>query len=292
MAGIGANNARVISELRESMMTEIRRAVNESLTELVNGKSHELKTMGLKADKVLFDSFSREIESSVSIAADELTQRLERVLSAKLDAIRGATSRASGHNAAVNEKLRILQAKITQLESAASSMDSGSRSSAAANPYAEIEQRAAALDWDGAWHRAVEVYNGVDFMLHLMGSSTPEEFFSANPVHDPLLALQITINAARELLQSDKSLGVKLEIISELILGLTNPNRMSLSHQFAQLRDLTHQLSTKIQSSRLKEIQKIILATERLITPPVSIESTPLPPVHRYSAGSPAPMYP
>ena len=284
---------KLITDLRSSMVDEIRRMVNDSLKDVLAGKSHELKAMSVKTDKVLFDTFSREVETTVGSAADELTQRLERVLSTKIEALRSAASRANNHAAVVSEKLRVLQSKISQLESIASATDSLPRGVApSSNPYADIEERAGAQDWDGAWRRAVEVYNGVDFMLHLMGSSTPEEFFAVNPIPDPLLALQICINAAREVLQSDKSVGVKLEIISELILSLTNPSRLNLSHQFAQLRDLIQQVSTKIQSSRLREIQKIILATERLITPPVSIESTPLPPVHRYSTGSPPPMYP
>jgi hypothetical protein len=282
---MSARNDDLIIDSSAESRERIRSIISRSLDEAFLPKIHELKSAQLKVDKVLYGTITRDLEASLIPAADSLMQRIERIMSEKI-----ATLESQGSPSYLKEKIESLKARLEQLENAVSTTSASTNQIAShVNPYVEIEQRVAASDWISAWRKAVEVYNGIDFMIHLMGSSTPEEFFSANPIDEPLLVLQICINTGKEILQSDRSIGVKIEIINELILSLNNPGRLNLSHQFAQLREVIQQVTLKAQSPRLREVQKIILATERLMTPPVSIESTPMP--SRYATISPAPMY-
>lgn len=274
-------------DFRDELKQEIEHLIGSSMKDILQSRGLELRSLPLKTERVVYDVLAREIEGSLIPAVDTLVQKLDHRLLENI-----SQSGFDKSHSALVEKLRVLKGRLEQLESAANTVSAAPIHSVVSNPYADIEQRVSVGDWAGAWRRAVDVFNGVDFMIHLMGSSTPEEFFATNIIEDPLLSLQICINTAKEVIQSDRSHGIKLEIISELILSLTNPGRLNIAHQFALLKDLMHQVGTKLQSSRVREIQKIILATERLMTPPISIESTPMPTMHRFAPISPAPMYP
>lgn len=248
------------------------------------------KPSNIRVDKVFLDAVSREMESVVIPMADDLAVRTDRLVADKLSQLTVNLAAARSREARdIEDRMRVLEAKLATLESIPASPAPIQATSS--NPYADIEHLAKGRNWDAAWRRAVEVYNGIDFMVHLMAGASAEDFFSENPVLDPLLSLQICINACQEMSQSDKSVSEKLDIVSELILGLTNPSRINLSHQFLRLKQLVDGLVATSQSSRVREIQKIILATERLLTPPISVAGTPAPPV-RYPAVSPSPMYP
>ena len=116
MSVVDLGSEKMIADLRESMEAEIRNAINDALKDVLSGKTFEMKTIPLMTDKVLFDAFSREVETTVSATADNLAQRLDRVLSDKLESLRAAVNRSNNHSSQVAEKLRILQSKIAQLE--------------------------------------------------------------------------------------------------------------------------------------------------------------------------------
>ena len=273
----------LLTSLRERIRGEIDSVLANNMKNLGSQKIQESKSLMPKVEKLIYETTLREIESSLVVIADELAQKTDRTVSERVRKLESEMSSAQV-NEALLDKLQILESKLSMLEVAV--MNRPSIQEAPANPYVEIEHRARGDDWDGAWRLAVEVYNGVDFMVHLMGTSSPEDFFSKNPVIDPLLALQISINSCKEIMESDKSVPAKLEIISELVLSLTNPQRIDLAHPFAQLKDLIQHVSHKLQSPRAREIQKIIVATERLLTPPVSIQSTPMPTGARFSSNN------
>jgi hypothetical protein len=278
--------SEILSSMQTNLDSELKRAINLSFKDAVASYSSGLKLSSTR------DAFSRDIESAVIPCCEGLVQRFERLIADKMHLLHAESTKMVEASVDISAKLRTLRSTVDQLErSAQLAQLSSPHVIEDVNPYVDIERKVEAKDWDAAWRRAVEVYNGVDFMLHLMGNKSPEDFFASNPITDPLLALQVCINASKEIVQSQKSFGLKLDIISELVLGLTNPNRLNLSHLFVQLRDVLQQLATTTQTPRVREIQKIVVATERLITPPVSMESTPLPPVHRYIAGTPPPIY-
>jgi hypothetical protein len=259
--------------LRERIYSKIEDVLTYNIKNLASHKIQENKSLQPRVEKLIYEVALREIESSLTLVADDLAQKIDAGVSERVRKLESELSSVPANDVLL-EKLEILESKLSKLETCA--FNRPSVQEPPSNPYVEIEHRARGEDWEGAWRLAVEVYNGVDFMVHLMGSPSPEDFFSANPVIDPLLALQICINSCREIMESEKSVSVKLEIISELVLGLTNPQRINLAHPFAQLRDLICQVSNKLQSPRVREIQKIIVATERLLTPPVSIQGTPM----------------
>ena len=277
---------RDMSTIMQQVKDEVRGAVEAScrtVSATASARVPEPKHATVKVEKILHDAIAREIESVVLPMADEMAVRTDKLVSAAVLRLSSDVSSARE----VEERMRILESKLATLES----LSAAQPRAASNNPYADIEHLAKTGSWESAWRRSVEVYNGIDFMVHLISGMSAEDFFSANPVNDPLLALQICINASQEMLQSDKSVTEKLDIVSELVLGLTNPNRLNLSHQFSRLRQLVDQLVMTMQSSRTKEIQKIIMATERLLTPPISVEATPAPAL-RYPAATPSPMYP
>lgn len=281
----------LLSSLRERIQGELEAIVSAAMRNINTQKLPDSKASPAKFEKWLHDLILREVESSLVPMADDLAKKVDNTLTEKVNKLEAEISRTARSDGNTLEKLRLLESKLASLQGALSSRQIHQESPQ--NPYVEIERSGLSGDWDGAWRLAVEVYNGVDFMVHLMGSSTPEDFFSSNPIVDPLLALQISINSCKEILESDKSVAIKLEIVSELILSLTNPQKLNLAHPFAQLKELIHHVSTKIQSTRVREIQKIIVATERLLTPPVSIVSTPMPTGARFALSSPGPrLYP
>ena len=273
---------RLLASLRDRIEIEVKASLVDAVKTALPQKPQEAKVTSLKVDKLLYDLISREIEATLIPLAEALSQKVERLVAERMARLESELKRPNG-NEIVDDKMRVLESKLGSLEAALASSRSMAQS-VPSNPYAEIERHALNEDWEHAWRLAVDVYNGVDFMVHLMGQTAPEEFFAKNPIFDPMLVLQICINACKEMLASDKAVALKLEVVSELILSVTNPDRVNLGHQFALLRELAQQLTTKLQSPRMREIFKIIIATERLLTPPVSIESTPMPTAARFSS--------
>ena len=295
----------VLAEFRERLDNQIRISIESSIRELESAPhpNPQVKQMKVNVEKVLLDSLSREIESSVVRFVEEVVGKAEKAVNDQTTAVESEIARSRARDSlALSDKLEALESKLASLSSSvtaavesrttATARQQSQQSSEAspANPYAGIEHLAKIGQWEDAFRRAVQVFNGVDFMVHLMAPANPEEFFAIHPITDPLLALQVCINAGQELTQSDKSVGLKLEMMSELVLNLVNPARVNLAHQFGQLKDLINQLAVRIQSPRLREIQKIVVATERLMTPAVSVQNTPAP-TGRFYPLSPSPMY-
>lgn len=282
----------ILHELRDRVEEEVKqviqRAVHDLEAAIPNKVASESKTASsLKVDKVLMEALTKEIEDQVVPMVDDIMSRAERSISAKMALIERDVAVRADLESSLEAKLRLLEDKLHQLSGV---LTSAAPQAISRNPYVDIEEAVKAGNWDTAWRRAVQVYNGVDFAVHLIHPEcTMEDFFSLNPIQDPLLSLQVCINTCQELLQSEKELDAKIDLVSELVLNLTNPGRMSLAHQFIQLKDLLRQLSGKTNPSRFKEILKIVAATERLLTPAESVESTP---ARHYPPPSPSPMYP
>lgn len=283
----------ILNELRDRVQGEVKqvieRAVHDLEAAIPNKVASESKTASsLKVDKVLMEALTKEIEDQVVPMVDDIMSRVERSISAKMALIERDVAVRADLESSLEEKLRLLEDKLNQLSGV---ITSAAPQTMSRNPYVDIEEAVKAGNWDTAWRRAVQVYNGVDFAVHLIHpESTMEDFFSLNPIQDPLLSLQVCINTCQELLQSEKELDAKIDLVSELVLNLTNPGGMNLAHQFIQFKDLLMQLlSGKTNPSRFKEILKIVAATERLLTPAGSVESTP---ARQYPPPSPSPMYP
>lgn len=284
----------ILHELRDRVEEEVKqvilRAVRNLEAAIPNKVASVSKTASsLKMEKVLMEALTKEIEDQVVPMVDDIMSRADRSISAKMALIEKDVAVRADLESSFDAKLRLLEDKLDQL---AGVINTAAPQPMTRNPYVDIEEAVKAGNWDTAWRRAIQVYNGVDFAVHLIHPEfTMEDFFSLNPIQDPLLSLQVCINTCQELMQSEKELEAKIDLVSELVLNLTNPGRVNLAHQFVQLKDLLRQVSVKSNptSNRIKEILKIVAATERLLTPAASVESTP---ARHYPPPSPSPMYP
>jgi hypothetical protein len=276
----------------ESMLGDIRAQVQDEVNEVIRRATQDMesripnkapdfsKSGSGKVDKLLLEALTKEIEVQVVPLVEDILAKTERLVSSKMAQVEKELFPA-------DSKLRIIEERFAQLSEL---LLKAAQPASPCNPYVEIEEAARLGDWDTAWRRAVQVRNGIDFVVHLISpKSSMEDFLTSHPVLEALVALQICINACKEMLESpaDKAISTKLELVSELVLNITNPGRVNVTHQFGQLKELLLLLAARLgpAGNKVREILKIVVATERLLTPAVSLESTPA----RYS---PALMYP
>ena len=269
----------ILVAYRERLDDMVKRAVQASVDCIESNipKKFNIKAGDSNVEKVLFDVVSKEIQATVLPLVENLIRVVDKVVDAKIremERVRMVTSdRLSRKLSMVEEKLR----QLTDLQNQAMN----SVAVASSNPFVDIEGMVVNGKWEDAFGIAVSVPKGIDFILHLIGEINVEEFFATNPVSDPQLALEVCSSLSKDLLQPDVSNpSVKIEMINELILNLSNVDRANIGPQFSQLRDLMQQLVGRVPppfANRLKEILKIVVATERLVTPPASSMATPMP---------------
>lgn len=278
----------IVSELSDRLEVEVKEAIRAATADIGSAfpsKISDSKSSSSKVDKILLESLTREIEGQVVPMVDALLSKLDKSIASRIDILQKEISGRSDQ-ASIEARLRVLEEKLSHLSSPQLPVNQS-------NPYVDIEEAARSGQWDSAWRRAVQLYNGVDFAVHLIAQkNSVEDFFNSFPIMDPLLALQVCINASQEMLQSDKAMEFKLDLVGELVLNLTNSGRVNLGHQFAQLKDLLTQLSARNHfNGKCMEVLKIVAATEKIVTatPSASHESTP---ARFFHPQSPAPLYP
>lgn len=247
-----------IASYRDNLDQILRKCVAVSLDAVETSipKSLNCKPGKLNIEKVLLELLTREMEASVLPLVDNLLAVTDRVVSdIKRD------------NERLSEKLSLVEAKIAQL----SSLGQPRQSVVPRNPFADIELLVAECRWPEAFGVASSVPRGIDFLLHAARIESAEDFFAANPIEDGRLALEICIAICKDLLSGD-SIGIKVEMINELILGVADTNGSPA--QFELLIQLLTQLigvPGMPTAGRLSEILRIVRSTKRV----VSVQSTP-----------------
>lgn len=279
----------IVSELSDRLEVEVKEAIRAAAADIGSAfpsRISDSKSSASKVDKILLEALTREIENQVVPMVDALLSKLDKSIASRIDILQKEISGRSDQ-ASIEARLRVLEEKLSHLSSPQLPVNQS-------NPYVEIEEAARSGQWDSAWRRAVQLYNGVDFAVHLIAQkNSVEDFFSSFPVMDPLLALQVCINASQEMLQSDKAMEFKLDLVGELVLNLTNSGRVNLGHQFAQLKDLLTQLSARNHfNGKCMEVLKIVAATEKIVTATPSATSHESTPARFFHPQSPAPLYP
>ena len=276
--------------LLSNYRSQIRSAVQESLKRSLQvADAHPDRSStysSVQMDKDLLDILSSEIKATLFPSVEKLLAAVDNSVNSRLAAMESKLTRIAESRrrdeAELFSRLRQLETKLQELRNVEVSASLPSSHSVSRNPYADIEACANTNDWIRAFIVSISVANGTDFLTHLLRERFPsaEDFFLQTPIPDALLAIQVCINLARELLVSDKYCAYKLEMINELVLNLVSPIPSGVSEKFSQLRDALNQLLTLIPpgipvSSRVREILKIVAATDRLITPQSSAVSTP-----------------
>jgi len=231
----------------------------------------------------MLEIISNEIKSSLVPSVQKLVSTLTHQIESRIVKLE---SNVQSQMESMRREDTSLEAKIAQFESKLGELKSVqvqpgvTTANPSRNPYADIEQCAISQDWTRAFGIAVSVMNGTDFLTHLLRERYPsvEEFFNDYPIQDPHLALQVCINLSRELITSDKYIAYKLEMINEIILGVSAD--INLGAKFTELKDILSQLVAIVPPStvanRLREVMKIVMATDRLMTPRSrSVASTP-----------------
>ena len=270
--------------------TQIRSVVQESVKRsLQSTGAHQDRSSNYSSaqiDKDLLDILSSEIKATLVPSVEKLLVALDNSVNARVAAMEAHLMRIAEakrrDEADLLGRLRHLETKLQELRNVEVANSLPVIQSVSRNPYADIEACANTQDWIRAFNISISVANGTDFLTHLLRERYPlaEDFFLQIPIPDSLLALQVCINLARELLVSDKYCAYKLEMINELVLNLVSPIPPGVSAKFSQLRDALTQLLNIVPSGsplsgRVREILKIVAATDRLITPQSSAMSTP-----------------
>ena len=270
--------------------TQIRSIVQETVQEIVrNSESVQERPASYSnsnVEKDLLDVITSEIKASLVPSVEKLLVAMDQSVSSRIAGLESRVQRVMEarrrEDAELVSRLHRLEARLKDLRSIEVSTFVPASAPVSRNPFVDIENCANSQDWMRAFAIAVSVANGADFLTHLLIERYPsaEDFFMQNPIPDALLALQVGINLARELLSSDKYCAYKLEIINELILNLVSPTPPGVTEKFNQLRDALTQLLNIVPaanpiSARVREILKIVAATDRLITPQSSAISTP-----------------
>lgn len=277
--------------LLSNYRTQIRSIVQDSVQNSLRGldaqqRDSRTSFSAASVDKDLLDIITSEIKSSIVPSVEKLVVSMDSAIASRLSSFESKLQRAvesrRRDEAELLSRIQRLEGKLSELRNIELPSFSQTQIPVSRNPYADIEASANIQDWTRAFSISVSVANGTDFLTHLLRERYPsaEDFFLQNPVPDALLALQVAVNLARELLLSDKYCDYKLEMINELVLNLVNPSPNGVSEKFAQLKDALSQLLNIIPPStslciRVKEILKIVAATDRLISPQSSAVSTP-----------------
>ena len=276
----------LLANYRSQIRSVVQDTVQRALQNHQNTQERTTSFSSSHVDKDLLDVITSEIKASLVPSVEKLLVAMDQSVSARLSSLEAKVIRAIDarrrEESELQSRLNNLEAKLKELRTIECQASMPAAIPLSRNPYADIESCANSQDWPRAFSIAVSVANGTDFLTHLLRERYPcaEDFFMEHPIPDTLLALQVSINLARELLVSDKYCDYKLEMINELILNLVSPTPAGVSEKFAQLRDALVQLqgmipSGNMVSNRVREILKIVAATDRLITPQSSAMSTP-----------------
>jgi hypothetical protein len=281
----------LLNNLRLDIAGMIEKSLNTATKTSDNSVNRKTGQTNLDAhlDKLVLDIISAELESTTIPAIEAVVRSMESRMSSTVSAVAAKIAASNATSVSdISSKLRDLESKIDSISRTRISTPQSLPIVApahAGNPYSAIEKLVQTGEWEHAFKRAVSVYNGMDFICHLFQQDkafSVEDFVSRNPVRDSLLALQICVNLAQELVQSDKLVSLKLEMINEIILGVTNTSGLNLSHHFSQLKTLLGQVQNLAGPNspiyvKIKEVLKISNATERLLTPSPSVANSPAP---------------
>ncbi len=293
-----------LTRFKRDMHSVIENCLNTSFAAMEQSLRKKVSQASVDSnlEKILMDVVASELERSTIPQIEQIMKTIQISMESRL---RDVDERLSASQRGRNANLSLVESKLNDLESKLEKLSRLQSSpvpihtipaptvAAAQNPYQGIEQMVNVGDWEAAFKRAVSVYNGMDFICHVLSNDkavSAEDLFSKTPITDPMLALQMCVNLAQELVQSDKLAAFKLDIINELVLSITNIHGFNLTHHFSQLKTLLIQVQNLAGqasplSSRVKEITKILVATERLLTPISSIANSPTP--KRYFGQSP-----
>jgi hypothetical protein len=285
---IGAQEA--LSNYRDELM----QSIHESLQSSLDGVLSELKSdtslsiSRAELERSLLDTISSEMKASLVPSVQKLMNSVENALGTRLKELdqnfRKALDGLKVEETNLESKITAFESKLRELKAIEIAQASSNQVSSLRNPYADIEACAMSQDWRRAFEIAVSVTNGMDFLTHLLREryQSVEEFFNSHPLIDSHLSLRVCINLAKELVNSDKYMAYKLEMINELVLSVSADN--SLGMKFSELKDILGQLVAIVPpsplASRLREVLKIVLATDRLMTP--NSRSAPSTPVTQY----------
>jgi hypothetical protein len=276
----------ILSNYRTQIRSIIQDTIQDALRDAGEVQDKPAGYSSSHVNKDLSDVITSEIKASLVPAVEKLMITLDQSISARMSSLESRIVRAMElrkiEESELASRLLHLETKLKELRTIDVQASLPAPVPLSRNPYVDIEGCANTQDWSRAFAIAVSVANGTDFLTHLLRERYPsaEDFFMQSPIPDSLLALQVSINLARELLVSDKYCAYKLEMINELILNLVSPTPAGVSEKFNQLRDALTQLinivpSVNPVSVRVREILKIVAATDRLITPQSSGLSTP-----------------
>ena len=276
----------LLANYRSQIRSVVQDTIQEALEDLNRPQDRASSYSNSHVDKDLLDVITSEIKASLVPSVEKLVVALDQSVSARLSSLESKVLKTvetrKRDESELLSRLNTLEAKLRELGTIENQPHLPVTNTVSRNPFADIEVCANTEDWPRAFAIAVSVANGTDFLTHLLRERYPsaEDFFMQNPIPDTLLALQVSINLARELLVSDKYCSYKLEMINELILNLVSPTPAGVSEKFNQLRDALTQLQNMVPagnlvSTRVREILKIVAATDRLITPQSSAMSTP-----------------
>jgi len=276
----------ILSNYRTQIRSIVQDTIQDALRDAGEAQDRTAGYSSAHVNKDLSDVITSEIKASLVPAVEKLMITLDQSISARMSSLESRIVRAmelrKNEESELASRLLHLEAKLKELRTIDVQASLPAPVPLSRNPYVDIESCANTQDWSRAFAIAVSVANGTDFLTHLLRERYPsaEDFFMQNPIPDSLLALQVSINLARELLVSDKYCAYKLEMINELILNLVSPTPAGVSEKFNQLRDALTQLLNIVPpgnpvSVRVREILKIVAATDRLITPQSSGLSTP-----------------
>ena len=228
----------------------LRKSVAASLEAIETGMPKRLAkpsdSSSALLEKALFDTLSFEIQSTVAPLVAQLIAAADRAVE----------ERDRVHQAEVNRltlKLAQLEAKMTCPQKVF-------------DPLQELNSCVSAGRWTDAFKIAVQT-NVASFDLIVSRIDNAEHFFSANPIEDDRLAIDISVGLCKDMLADPLNplSMTKVEIINELVLNLSGPAEFSLLIQLMGQLGSQAQLAPPV-VTRLAEVFTIVVATHRVVS--------------------------